>query len=146
MKTASFIAASRQMIRVVFVSTALLIVWLLVSALAVQAKAGCPAPETECDAPAQDPDSAILQNYVGHQYILNADRLYTAADNAQGYELVPLWQQEEVTVQGVETVPGSGLRFYVVTASGVAGYFEVEHLTQVHLFLGPAPIQVSAML
>lgn len=142
MKTAAIFASSRPMIRIALVTATLLLLWLLFSAYNLKAAND---PIT-CESPAQDPDTALLQGYVGHQYVLHSDRLYLPAENEQGYDLVPLWQQEEVTVRAVETVPGKGLRFHVFTQSGVKGYFEVDHLQQVSMFLGPAPIQVSAAL
>lgn len=83
--------------------------------------------------------------YIGQRYTYTADHLYVGETHPDYYDVVPVWQAEAAEVTAVATTP-AGYRFYVRTASGTEGYFDVANLSEVRQFLQPAAASTASTL
>lgn len=82
--------------------------------------------------------TAVAEDYIGKQVIYLADHLYVQADNAQGYDVQPVWEKEKATITYVQRT-STGLRLGVQTESGLIGYIEVSEPSQLSHFIHRIP-------
>ena len=123
------------------VTRTLLLVVLALAALMLSAAAHAQARTTSKE---NEPKTA--QAYVGHKYLLHTDHLYTAASHELGYDLVPVWEVEEVLVTCVTYLESQHMfRFEVTGEHGLRGYFEVHTVAEAAAMLEALPATVSAM-
>lgn len=81
-------------------------------------------------------ESALIEYYHAHEFMLKTDRLYTSSsERGYSYDMVPVWKPETATVTGMMQTSSKIWCIKVRTASGLEGYLEVRSLDELEKYL-----------
>lgn len=115
---------------------------LLLVLLGLALPAAAAPAATNCAAQLQHTQSML--RILGKRYLLNTDKLYTYASAGHGYDVMPVWQQQHVTVTGVISLGSRRQwRIWLRTDDGQEGYLDVYNAKEVARFLRPATKAVA---